>query len=194
LRWNHVGAVEYAFAFYSGFSHLPSFQPEPGTFIVQETYAKQRMVGGDIAVPLRLISIKGETGYFQSPDELSDNYFLYVIQLERQAGEWFFVGGYGGESITKRGLQAADFNPDRGLTRTILARAGYTIDANRSVSFETAIRENFDGFWARLEYSQAFGQHWRATTGFTAIRGKPSDFLGQYHRNSYGLIALKYSF
>jgi hypothetical protein len=194
LRWSHVGAVEYAVAFYSGFSHLPSFGPEPGTFIVRETYAKQRMAGGDVAVPLRLVTIKGEAAYFQSPDELSDNYLLYVIQLERQTGEWFFVGGYGGETITERGRQTADFNPDRGLTRTILARAGYTIDANRSVSFETAIRENFDGFWTRIEYSQAFGQHWRATTGFTVIRGEPSDFLGQYHRNSYGLIALKYSF
>jgi hypothetical protein len=116
------------------------------------------------------------------------------VQLERQAGEWFFVGGYGGEVITEKGTQSADFNPVRGLTRTILARAGYTIDVNRSIAFETAIRENFDGFWSKAEYSQAFGQHWRVTTGVTIIRGKPTDFLGQYRLNSHAVVTVRYSF
>lgn len=194
IRWSHAGFVEFATAFYSGFNNLPSYEVAPGSFIVREVYARQRMVGGDVAVPLSLVSIKGETAYFQSPDHLSDNYVLYVVQLERQAGEWFFVGGYGGEAITERGVQNADFNPVRGLTRTILARAGYTIDTNRSVAVETAVRENFDGFWLKSEYSQAFGQHWRLTAEFTLIRGIPSDFLGQYHKNSHGNIAVRYSF
>jgi hypothetical protein len=194
LRWSHVGFVEFAAAFYSGFANLPSYEATPGSFIVRELYPKQRMVGGDVGVPLRLASIKGEAAYFQSPDHLSDNYVLYVVQLERQSGEWFFVGGYGGEAVTERGIQNADFDPVRGLTRTILARAGYTIDTNRSVAVETAVRENFDGFWLKSEYTQAFGQHWRVTTGFTLIRGKPTDFLGQYRRNSHGVVALKYSF
>jgi len=193
-RWNHVGFVEFAAAFYSGFSNLPSYEAAPGSFVVREIYPKQRMIGGDVGVPLTLVSIKGEAAYFQSPDHLSDNYVLYVVQLERQAGEWLFVGGYGGEAITERGLQNADFNPVRGLTRTILARAGYTIDTNRSVAVETAVRENFDGFWLKSEYSQAFGQHWRFTAGFTLIRGVPSDFLGQYHRNSHGVVTVRYSF
>jgi hypothetical protein len=114
--------------------------------------------------------------------------------MERQAGEWFFVGGYGGEVPGERGGQVTDFNPDRGMVRTILARAGYTLDTNRSVAFETAIRDNLDAAWAKAEYSQAFGQHWRLTAGFSLIRGEPSDFLGQYRRNSHGLIAVKYSF
>jgi len=194
IRWSHVGSVEFAAAFYSGFNNLPSFQITPGSPVVRETYPELRMFGGDIGVPLRLVSIKGEAAYFDSPDHTSDNYVLYVIQLERQAGEWFFVGGYGGEAITERGTQAADFNPVRGLTRTILARAGYTIDTNRSVAFETAVRENFDGLWAKTEYSQAFGQHWRLTAGFTLIRGKATDFLGQYNRNSHGVIVVRYSF
>ena len=88
----------------------------------------------------------------------------------------------------------ANFNPDRGLTRSILGRAGYTIDPNRNLSIQTAIRQNGKGIWAKFEYSQAFGQHWRWTGGLTIIRGTPSDFLGQYRRNSYGLIAVKYSF
>jgi len=80
------------------------------------------------------------------------------------------------------------------LTRTILARAGYTIDTNRSVAFETAVRENFDGLWSKAEYSQAFGQHWRVTAGFTLIRGKSSDFLGQYNKNSHAVLAVRYSY
>jgi hypothetical protein len=46
----------------------------------------------------------------------------------------------------------------------------------------------------RSEYSQALGQHWRVTAGFTAIRGEPTDFLGQYRRNSYARINFRYSF
>jgi hypothetical protein len=194
LRWSHAGFVEFAAAFYSGFNHLPSYEPTPSVFTVRETYAKQRMIGGDIGIPLRLLAVKGEAAWFQSPDDRADNYWLYVIQLERQAGEWFIVGGYGGQAITKVGLQTGDFDPTRGMTRTILARAGYTIDPNRSVAFETAVRENLDGFWSKTEYSQAFGQHWRVTAAVSLIRGKPADFLGQYRRNSHAAVVAKYSF
>jgi hypothetical protein len=104
------------------------------------------------------------------------------------------VGGYGGQASTERGLQSGDFNPDRGMTRTFLARAGYTIDPNRSVAFEAAVRENFDGLWSKTEYTQAFGQHWRLTAGFSLIRGKTSGFLGQYRKNSHAVITARYSF
>ncbi|HET9943650.1 MAG TPA: hypothetical protein VFR05_09930 [Terriglobia bacterium] len=194
IRWSYIGFVEFAAAFYSGLDHLPSYEATQGSFVVRETYPEMRMIGGDIGIPLPLVSVKGEAAYFHSPDGRADNYVSYVIQLERQAGEWFFVGGYGGETIIEPGAQSVDFNPVRGFTRTILARAGYTIDANRSFALETAIRQNFDGFWSKAEYSQAFGQHWRLTTGFTLIRGEPSDFLGQYRRNSHAVVAVRYSF
>jgi hypothetical protein len=194
IRWSHNGSVEFAAAFYSGFDHLPSYQVAPESLAVRQTYSKLRMIGGDVGIPLSLVSIKGEGAYFQSRDHLSDDYVLYVIQLERQTGEWFFVGGYGGEVITRKGNQTADFNPVRGLTGTILVHAGYTIDPNKSIAFEGEVRENFDGFWSKAEYSQAFGQHWRLTSGFTIIRGKPSDFLGQYHRNSHAIVSVRYSF
>jgi len=119
---------------------------------------------------------------------------LYVVQLERQSGEWFFVGGYAGEAITQNGSRAATFAPDRGLTKTVLGRAGYTIDTNRSVAVETAVRQNGDGLWVKGEYSQAFGQHWRATLNLTLIGGEISDFLGQYRRNSHALFVVRYSF
>jgi hypothetical protein len=194
IRWSHAGLVEFAASYYSGFSHVPSYEPIAGRLAVREFYPEQRMIGGDVAVPLRWLSIKTEAGYFTSGDSRSNEHVLYVVQLERQSGEWFFVGGYGGDVVTRWGAQSGDFNPDRGLTRTILARAGYTIDPSRTIAFESAVRDNGHGAWAKSEYSQAFGDHWRLTAGFSLIQGKPSDFLGQYRRNSHGLIAVKYSF
>jgi hypothetical protein len=152
------------------------------------------MAGGDVAIPTPLFTVKAEAAHFSSSDARADEYGLYVLQLERQSGEWFFVGGYAGEVITKHGSRASDFAPDRGLTKTFLGRAGYTIDANRSVAFETAVRQNGAGAWVKGEYSQAFGQHWRATLNLTLIRGDTSDFLGQYRRNSHGLLVTRYSF
>src|SRR5205823_9945691 len=101
----------------------------------------------------------------------ADEYALYVVQLERQVGEWFFVGGYAGEAITRRGASSSNFAPDRGLAKTMLGRADYTIDANRSIAFETAMRENGNGIWVKGEYSQLLGQHWRATLNLTFIGG-----------------------
>ena len=50
------------------------------------------------------------------------------------------------------------------------------------------------GSFLRLEYSQALGQHRRVTPGAAWIRGDMMDFLGQYHRNSYLSLAVRYSF
>jgi hypothetical protein len=122
-----------------------------------------------------------------------DEDVLYVLQLERQTGEWVLVGGYAGEAVTAR-RAALTFAPDRGMTRSIVARASYTIDPNRSVAFESAVRQNGNGVYAKAEYSQARGQHWRATVTGIVIAGSEDDFLGQYHRNSHATVALRYSF
>jgi hypothetical protein len=151
------------------------------------------MYGGDAAIPLKGVTVKAEAAYFTSTTKTEDEYGLYVVQVERQAGEWFFIGGYAGQVVTEH-RSILDFAPDRGLTRAFLARAGYTIDTNRSVALETAARQNGQGEWAKLEYSQAFGAHWRATAAFTLIRGDESDFLGQYRHNSHVTLALRYSF
>ena len=118
---------------------------------------------------------------------------LWVVQLERQTGEWVFVGGYAGEVVTER-RSLLPFAPDRGVARALLGRASYTIDPNRSVAFEGALRRSGDAGYARGEYSQAFGQHWRATVAVTLIRGEPTDFIGQYRRNSHVTLSLRYSF
>jgi len=200
IRWNHAGAIEYEFSFFQGFNHLPSFEAEArftGTGLeidTQRFYPKMLMAGADVAVPTPYFTVKAEAAYFSSSDDRADEYALYVIQVERQTGEWFFVGGYAGDATTHHGASIATFAPDRGLSKTILGRAGYTIDANRSVAFESAVRQNGDGLWLKGEYSQAFGQHWRATLNVTLIRGDIDDFLGQYRRNSHALVILRYSF
>jgi hypothetical protein len=192
-RWNHVGNVEYAASFYQGFNHLPSFEALPNLSI-RRFYPKLRMVGGDFAVPTPWMTVKGEVAQFSFDDDRVDDYALYVLQLERQTGEWSIVGGYAGEAITDRGTASVGFAPDRGLTKTFLGRAGYTIDANRSIAFEAAARQNGDGTWIKFEYSHAVGQHWRATANLTLIRGAPGDFLGQYNTNSHAILIVRYSF
>jgi hypothetical protein len=180
LRWSHVGEVEYSFSYYRGFNHAPP-------------YPEIQMFGGDAALPLEWLTLKMEIALFDSRDARSDEYVQYVFQLERQTGEWSFVGGYAGEIVTAR-QPFPTFDPDRGLTKTLLGRAGYTIDANRSIALEATVRQDASGAWGKLEYSHAFGQHWRVTTGVGLLGGKATDFLGQYRRNSHGLVAIRYSF
>jgi hypothetical protein len=199
-RWNHIGkAAEFSLSYYEGYNHLPLIDPGLQSrrlrlyLNLQRLYPKMRMAGTDGAIPLRPFTIKYEAAYFTSSTKQADEYLIYVTQLERQVGEWSFVGGYAGQYVTAK-RSAFDFAPDRGLTRAFLSRTGYTIDSNRSVALETAVRQNGKGIWAKLEYTQAFGEHWRVSGGFTWIHGRPEDFLGQYYRNSYGSLVLRYSF
>jgi hypothetical protein len=202
IRWKHVGRAEFAVSLYQGFNHLPSFNasfgnvssPAAPALEIQRFYPKLRMAGFDTAIPMRWLTFKAETAYFASTDPRADDYALYVVQLERQTGEWFFVGGYAGEALTKIGTQTGDFSPERGLTKTLLGRAGYTIDTNRSIAVEAAVRQNGDGAWVKFEYSQAKGTHWRVTGNVTFLGGAMEDFLGQYNRNSHVLLILRYSF
>lgn len=212
LRWNHVASrIEVSLSAYDGFNHLPRFDvqsivlPAAGTpaattpraavpaIAFRRVYPAMRMFGGDVAVPSRWVTLKAEGGYFQSRDRGVDEYAIYVVQVERQAGEWFFAGGYAGEVVTRH-RQAFVFEPDRGLANTFLGRASYTIDVNRSVAFEGAVRRGGEGAWGKAEYSQAAGQHLRATARVNVIRGKTTDFLGRYRRNSNLELLMRYSF
>jgi hypothetical protein len=190
VRWNHIGSgLDWSAAFFDGNNYLPNIQS------VALTFPTMRMVGGDIAVPTKWLTLKSEAAYFASSSPLTDEYALYVIQFERQTGEWVLVGGYAGEAVTNRRSTApVTFAPDRGLTGSIIARAAYTIDVNRSFAIEGAVRTNGDGAYVRGEFSRAFGQHWRATVAGVAIGGENTDFLGQYNRNSHATATLRYSF
>ncbi|MBZ5605296.1 MAG: hypothetical protein LAO79_23605 [Acidobacteriia bacterium] len=212
-RWNHIGAgYEWSVSYFDGFNYLPLFNapyalsspsiPATGGGIVslpmptftlnlQRFYPELREYGADAAVPLKWFTLKGEAAYFTSTTPDTDEYGLYVIQVERQVKEWSFVGGYAGEVLTRQG-NPLQFAPDRGFARSFVGRAGWTIDPNRSLAVETAIRAA--GSFTRLEYSQSYGQHWRATAGVAWVRGDMADFLGEYRRNSYASLAVRYSF
>ena len=198
VRWNRIApSHEMSVSFYDGFNHLPLLDARleltPVRIDLERFYARMRMYGADAALPLRWLTLKGEAAYFTSATSQADEYVQYVIQAERQSGEWMFVGGYAGEAVTRK-RSPIDFAPDRGLARSFLGRASYTIDARRSLAFDFAVRENGDGVWARAEYSHLIGTHWRATAGCTLIRGDRADFLGQYRRNSHAMLAIRYSF
>lgn len=203
FRWSHVGAaMEYSLSYFDGFNHLPAIQsnvkPAPLEVVVTRLYPSVRVYGADLAAPTPWFTVKGETAYFtassrSSTEAIGDDYVLYVVQIERQAGEWMFVGGYAGEVVT-RARSSVTFAPDRGLSRAIVARASYTLGPTRSVAFEGAVRQNGRGVYARAEYSAAHGQHWRTTVAGVAIGGDAEDFLGQYRRNSHATLTLRYSF
>lgn len=198
VRWSHAGSrLEYALAYFDGFNHLPNIEVLPtliaGTVALRPSYPSLRSVGGDAAVPTPWFTIKVESAYFTSTTPRSDEYVLYVVQLERQTGEWSFVGGYAGQHVTQN-RALLTFAPDRGLTEAIVGRASYTLDVNRSVAFEAAVRQNGDGEYLKGEYSHARGAHWRATVSGALIFGEPDDFIGQYNRNSHLTLALRYSF
>jgi hypothetical protein len=197
-RWNRLGpGFEYSLSIFDGFHHLPLLDPRveinPVRVHLARLYPRLRMYGADAAVPLKWLTVKTETAWFTSPTRQADDYVLYVVQVERQAGEWFFIGGYAGEAVTTA-RRRFDFAPDRGLARAVLAHAGYTIDASRSLALEAAFRDSGDGVWTRFSYSHALGQHWRATASFSLIRGAAEDFFGQYRRNSHAALTLRYSF
>lgn len=199
LRWNHAGSrIEYSLSAFDGFNHLPVIDLTirslaPPSVAVARQFARIRSYGAEAAMPMKWVTLKGEAAFFTSPDRFADEYAQYVVQLEKQSGEWFFTGGYAGEKVTAR-RSALTYAPDRGMTDAFLGRAGYTIDSNRSVALDAAVRRNGDGSWLKAEYSQAFGSHWRGTGGIAWIRGTPQDFLGQYHLNSHLFLLLRYSF
>lgn len=198
LRWGHVGGgFEYAISFFDGFNHVPDIgstvRVAPLQIEITRSYPSIRSYGVDAAMPTRWFTVKGEAAFVSSPFPTTDEYVLYVVQLERQTGEWVLVGGYAGEVVTER-QSSLTFAPDRGTSRAFVARASYIIDPNRSVALEGAARQTGDGVYAKAEYSQASGQHWRATVMAVAIGGRRNDFLGQYRRNSHVAVTLRYSF
>jgi len=197
IRWSRIGTrVEHALSFFDGFNHLPNVGVRAGPFPTVEVstfHPPIRSYGADAALPLRWFTVKGEAAYVTSSSPATDEYVIYVVQVERQTGEWVFVAGYAGEAVAER-RAGLTFSPDRGMTKSIVGRASYTIGPNRSVAVETAIRQNLNGAYGRAEYSQAHGQHWRITAAGVLLGGEQGDFLGQYRRNSHASLVLRYSF
>jgi hypothetical protein len=196
IRFNHAGErLEFALSFFNGFNHLPDIESRvlPAAIEFRRTYPSLRAYGADMAVPLHAVALKGEAAFFASPSGTSEEYVLYVVELEHQVREWVLVGGYAGEVVTKTG-ENLPFAPDRGIARSFLGRVSYTVDPRQTLAIEGAVRQNGDGVYVKGEYSRALAQRWRLTATGVGIGGSPDDFLGQYRSNSHGTIALRFSF
>ena len=101
-------------------------------------------------MPTKWLTLKGEAEYFtlRSTDAASavpsDDYILYVVEFERQSGEWVFVGGYAGEVVTEQRLAVA-FAPDRGMTKSFVGarrlhdRSSPELWRSRAPSIRTAV-------------------------------------------------------
>ncbi len=209
VRWGHaVGSAAYSLSFFDGNNHQPDIQadvrlglspdapapvPVPVAVDVTRVHPAIRTYGGDLSLPIRWVTIKAEAAYFTSPSATSDEYGLFVLQLERQSGEWVFVGGYVGQVMTHR-RSALTFAPDRGASRSIVGRIGRTVKVNGNFAVEGAVRQDGHGVYGKAEYSQTHGQHWRTTATVVGLGGRSDDFFGQYRRNSHVVLALRYSF
>lgn len=205
-RYNHVGrSYEVAASYFEGFNHLPliatSFTPtQPVPLIgVERVYPRIRMYGIDSAILLPWFTIRTEGGWFQSRaahtslDPQADDYALYVAQIDREIGDWSFAVGYAGQTIfEKRNL--VDFQPDRGLARAFLTHAAYRHSSRTAFSLDGVIRQNGEGVLLRFEYTYQFAQGWQMILSAVGLRGDQMDFLGQFRRNSHGLVTLRYSF
>jgi hypothetical protein len=197
FRWSHAGRFEVGLSVFSGFNHLPDIEavvdPAEGTVALTRTYSALRTYGGEASIPLAAFTLKGEAAWFQSPTSSSDEYLLYVIEAERQMGEWLFDVGYTGEVVTEsRGR--TPFAAERGVAHSLIGHASYTIDPRRHIEFEGAARRNGHGVYAKGEFSQTFGRHWRLTLAAAGIGGRDDDFLGQYQRNSHVSATLRLSY
>jgi hypothetical protein len=202
-RINHIGnGYEISASVFEGYNPLPLLIPvgDPASQIlrVQRFYPKIRTYGTDAVIPFHALTIKTEAAFFQSRENSvnaprSDTYLLWVAELERQVRQWVIAAGYAGQTVFDY-RSPIYFDPERGLTKTVLVKAVYNPDAPTSVSFETAIRQNGEGTWATFEYSRQVAMHWRLIGGITAITGIRNDFLGEYRRNSFGTFKVRYSF
>ena len=197
-RWRHTGSrLETALSVFDGFNHLPDIalraRSEAGVVDVVTTYPAIRMFGGDVAIPTQWLTLKAEAAYVQSPAATSDDYIVYVVEIERQIGEWLLDIGYAGE-VVRRSRVPLVFAPDRSLSQSLIGRAVYSVDPRRRVIIEGAARASGDGVYGKLEYSQAMTDHWRLTLTGVGLAGEPDDFLGQYRRNSHGSLTLRVTF
>ena len=198
VRWSRTSAgYEWSLSYYDGFNYLPSSIPSFDATLTRVSfspfYPALRLYGGDLAIPLSQLTLKGEAAYYTSPTNQQDEYLLYVLQLERQIHDLRLIFGYAGEVVTAH-AETLQFAGERGFARAVFGHALYTLDSNRTLTLDVFVRQNGGSALLRPGYSHSFGEHWRATVSFTWLSGDPNDFLGRYYRNSFATAELRYSF
>jgi hypothetical protein len=160
---------------------------------ITRTFPRLRMYAVDTAIPTRWLTFKAEWAYFAPPDHALRSYTLFVLEVERQLGEWLLTGGYAGETNAESAPPLA-FDPERAIAPAFVGRASYTVDPRRTIAVEFAARQNGDGQYFKGDYSHAIRQRWRATVTAIVLSGSNDDFLGQFDRNSHLTTALRFSF
>jgi hypothetical protein len=197
-RWRHLGSrLEYSASFFKGFNHLALLDVTvPATrdrALIGRRHAAIRAWGADAVAPLPGVTLKAETSWQQATSNDADDYGLWVIQAERQQADWLLIGGYVGEWVSEeRG--ALSFAPDRGLARSVIGRVSRTLEGNRGFFVEAVARQDFDGLYAKAEYSHGIASNWRVTLQAQILRGRVDDFLGQYRLNSWAGARTRFNF
>jgi len=196
-RWSRTSAgYEWSLSYYDGFNYFPSLNttidPALARIAFSRSYTSLRLYRGDLALSLPLLTLKSEAACYTSPTNKQDEYVLYVLQAERQIREMQLVFGYSGEVVTAHaGVQ--QFLGERGFARAVFGRASYALDANRTLTLDVFMRQNGGSALLRAGYSHSFGDHWRASVNYVWLNGNANDFLGQYHRNSFATLGVRYS-
>jgi len=197
-RWNHSAAgYEFSFSYYDGFNYLPVFNEHLSSSLpsvtFSRTYPSLRLYGADLVIPFAAFTLKTEAAYYTSPTKQQDEYLLYVFEVQRQIRDLLITVGYAGELVTAH-TNTLQFAAEQGFTRAIVGQAHYALDSNRTLTLDVFVRQNGQSSLVRPGYSQSIGRHWRANFGFSWLRGEETDFLGQYHRNSFAVGEVRYSF
>ena len=197
VRWRHTGGqMELGLAYFDGYNHLPHIEALPvdaDTIEVTRVFPRLRSYGGDAAVPLPWFTVKAEAAYFATPAENTPDYTLYMVEIERQVGEWLLIGGYAGDAGRDSTTPPA-FDPELALAPSLMGRVSYTVDPRRTIAFEGAARQNGDGQYVKADFSQVIADRWRLTVAAVVLAGDQRDFLGQFDRNSHITTALRVSF
>ncbi len=197
VRWTHSGRFDVGVSMFNGFNHLPNLTPSvdiAGKQVsVGRAFTPVRTYGTELALPTAVVTVKGEAAYFESSSPDADQFVLYVLEFERQIGEWTLDAGYAGEVVTDA-RSSTGVGPERGFARSVIGRAAYTVNPRKTLAIEGAVRQGGDGFYTRAEFSQTFGSHARATIAAVGIGGKPADTIGQFRRNSNVSVSLRLNF
>jgi hypothetical protein len=118
-KWNHKAQdYETSILFFDGRNHQPLFETgtESSRIDFLRLFPRIRMYGVDGVRPFGSFTLRGEVAYFSSPEGDADEYVLYVLQAEHNAGDWSFTAGYAGEAVFEDRAQL-QFSSDHGFAR-----------------------------------------------------------------------------
>ena len=124
-----------------------------------------------------MVHVKGEAGVLHIVRPPPTSTSLYVVQARASDRRMAVRRRLRGRSGRRSVARSSTFAPDRGLTRSIVARASLHDRhepqrrgrRRRSARTATALPEG--------RIFQARGQHWRTTVAGALIRGSADDFL-----------------